>query len=311
MVKTMPGHNSAPCRSAGLVPVLLALAAGGCTSAGQVFDESKNYNSRISMVVIHHTTSDYQEALRILTVPSERPVSAHYLIPEPGDPSYPGRKLRVHQLVPEAGRAWHAGSSYWSEKTGLNDQSIGIELVNQAYCRRSSGPWPLATHTEDRICFYPDFADGQIRLLTDLLGQILQRYPDIRATDIVGHADIAPDRKIDPGPRFPWQRLYRLGYGAWYDDATVVKYWKRFSEQPLPLENIQQALHAYGYGIAVSGENDQHTRNVIRAFQMHFRPQEVSGMASAETAAVLFALIDKYHPEQLEQLLQVAVTSEP
>ncbi|NIA27060.1 MAG: penicillin binding protein PBP4B, partial [Desulfobulbaceae bacterium] len=126
-----------------------------------------------------------------------------------------------------------------------------------------------------------------------------------RPTHIIGHADIAPDRKIDPGPRFPWQRLYRLGYGAWYDDETVIRYWEQFIQQPMPVRNVQAALEAYGYGIDVTGELDKQTHNVLRAFQMHFRPSEVSNEVTPTTVAILYALIEKYYPEQLDELLVV------
>ena len=105
--------------------------------------------------------------------------------------------------------------------------SVGIELVNQTYCRKTEQTTPpeQAEQASARICFYPDFADSQLEILTGLLGDILSRHTEVKPTDIIGHSDIAPQRKIDPGPRFPWQRLYRLGYGAWYDDDTVFKYW--------------------------------------------------------------------------------------
>ena len=284
-----------------IVPALLS----GCTTSGTVTDPSLNYNSRVSIVVIHHTTADFDDSLRILTKPSSNSVSSHYLIPEPDDSSYGKSRLQVHSLVSEDSRAWHAGVSHWAGKTGLNDQSIGIELVNQTYCRRSTIVDEDADQPVRRICFFPDFADSQIALLVDLLGEILERHPDVRPTHIIGHADIAPDRKIDPGPRFPWQRLYRLGYGAWYDDETVIRYWEQFTQQPMPVRNVQAALKAYGYGLEVTGELDEQTHNVLRAFQMHFRPSQVTNEATSTTVAILYALIEKYYPEQLDELLFV------
>ncbi len=301
----------------------LLVALPGC--ADRVRVASENYNSRISVVVIHHTAENFADSLGILTKRSANPVSSHYLIPEPDDPTYGRGKLEVYELVPERYRAWHAGDSYWGGRTALNDQSIGIELVNRTHCH-AGAPIDQAIATQvagttasapidettaipdlspDTLCFYPDFADGQIELLADLLADILERYPNIKPTQIVGHSDIAPDRKIDPGPRFPWQRLYRLGFGAWYDDATVIRYWERFRRQPLPLRNVQLALKAYGYGIEVTGQLDVQTRNVLRAFQMHFRPSETYGRVTTETVATLFALIEKYYPEQLDELLRV------
>jgi len=310
--------------------LLLALytALGGCAGDGHVRVASENFNSRVGLIVIHHTTDGFANSLRILTRRSAYPVSSHYLIPEPDDPTYEKARLRVYELVPETGRAWHAGNSYWGGRTSLNDQSIGIELVNRTWCHISAvdaggvldvagvedpNPDPnpidettaIPDATPASICFYPDFADSQIELLVELLDDILERHPSVHPTQIVGHSDIAPDRKIDPGPRFPWQRLARLGYGAWYDDATVIRYWERFRLEPLPLTNVQRALRAYGYGIEVTGEFDIQTRNVLRAFQMHFRPAETFGRITPETVATLFALIEKYYPEQLDELLRV------
>jgi N-acetylmuramoyl-L-alanine amidase len=305
--------------------VLLSAALTGCAGDGRVRVASENFNTRVSLVVIHHTTDDFASSLDILTRRSGYPVSSHYLIPEPDDPTYDHSRLRIYELVPETHRAWHAGNSYWGGRTALNDQSIGIELVNRTWCYESpidvdtgrvepAETWKPGTIDEstaipdaasDSICFYPDFADSQIDLLVTLLGDILERHPSIPPTQIVGHSDIAPDRKIDPGPRFPWQRLYKLGYGAWYDDTTVVRYWERFRAEPLPLHNLQRALAIYGYGIEITGEYDVQTRNVLRAFQMHFRPTETYGRITTETVATLFALIEKYFPEQLDELLRI------
>jgi N-acetylmuramoyl-L-alanine amidase len=267
--------------------------------------ESANYNSRVSIVIIHHTTANFADSLQILTLPSANSVSSHYLIPEPDDKTYGKSRVRTYELVPESQRAWHAGTSYWAGKSGLNDQSIGIELVNQTWCHSSGMEVDPYSGNPERICFYPDFADSQIALLVDLLDDILERHPDIKPTNIIGHADIAPDRKIDPGPRFPWQRLAVLGYGAWFDDETVIRYWEQFRRQPLPLVNVQKALRAYGFGVELSGEDDEQTRNVLRAFQMHFRPMEVTSQPTTASTATLFALIEKYYPEQLDELLHV------
>lgn len=272
--------------------------------ADSVMVESENQDTRVRVIVIHHTTGDFQDSFHVLTKKTERPVSSHYLIPEPGDPSYPETDLKLYALVSEEKRAWHAGSSYWAGKTSLNDMSVGIELVNQTYCRNSEQPIPEGQEDQEipRICFYPDFDDTQMAILADLLEGILERHPDIKPTDIVGHADITPQRKIDPGPRFPWQRLYRLGYGAWYDDDTVFRYWEQFRLEMPPVLTLQTALNHYGYDIQLSGENDRQSRNVVRAFQMHFLPWQVTGEFNDQTVAVLYALLEKYRPEKLELL---------
>jgi N-acetylmuramoyl-L-alanine amidase len=285
--------------------IVVMLVAMGCDSKDTVVIDSENQDTRVRIVVIHHTTADFQDSLDILTKRSGNPVSSHYLVPEPGDPSYSKNNLKLYSLVREEARAWHAGSSYWAGKTSLNDMSIGIELVNQTYCHKSEEVIPPEAIDQEpaRICFYPDFAEPQLEILLDLLDGILARHTEVKPTHIIGHSDIAPQRKIDPGPRFPWQRLHRLGYGAWYDDDTVVKYWELFRKEMPPVPMLQTALHTYGYGIELSGEHDQQSRNVVRAFQMHFLPWQVTGEFSVETAATLFALLDKYYASKLELLL--------
>jgi len=286
----------------------LTLFLVGCDAKDQVHVESENQDTRVRVIVIHHTTADFKDSLNILTKRSSRPVSSHYLVPEPGDPSYTDKDLRLYSLVSEEARAWHAGGSYWAGKVALNDMSIGIELVNQTYCRKSELPIPpeAVDQHQPRICFFPDFAEPQLEILLDLLKGITARHTEVKPTHIVGHSDIAPQRKIDPGPRFPWQRLHRLGYGAWYDDETVFKYWEQFRQSPPDTLALQTALHTYGYGIELSGEHDEQSRNVVRAFQMHFLPWKVSSEFDAETVAVLYALLDKYYSSKLESLLSVA-----
>ena len=279
----------------------------GCASQNKntVVVDSENQDTRVRMIVIHHTSEDFQGSLDILTKDSSRPVSSHYLVPEPGDPSYKDKTLKVYQLVPEAGRAWHAGSSYWAGRTALNDMSVGIEIVNQTYCRNAAEPASQgeAGQPPARICFYPDFPESQLAMVIDLLRGITARHSEVKPTDIVGHSDIAPQRKIDPGPRFPWQRLYKLGFGAWYDDNTVFRYWEYFLTELPPVLTLQTALHEYGYAIELSGENDEQSQNVLRAFQMHFRPWLVNSEFDAETVAILYALLEKYRPEKIEPLL--------
>lgn len=301
-------HTATRCIFLATTVLITACASSG--SATRI--PSENQNSRVNIVVIHHTTANFADSVSILTKASSRPVSSHYLIPEPSDETYPHRDLKVFELVAETQRAWHAGHSYWAGKTGLNDQSIGIELVNQTYCYQREMQASIADDAETpmRLCFYPDFAESQIDLLVELLRGILERHPDVKATNIIGHADIAPGRKIDPGPRFPWQRLYQLGIGAWFDDATVIRYWEQFIANPLPLINVQRALHAYGYDLEETGEADEQTFAALRAFQMHFRPYAVSGETSLESDAILFALIEKYFPDDLETLLTIDPATE-
>lgn len=287
---------------AALAAISASCAVAACSSLSYVDVESETHSSRIDHLVLHFTTTDFGESMRLLTQRTQRPVSAHYLVPENGDPTYPRRRLQVYRLVDEGRRAWHAGQSYWRGEEALNGSSIGIEIVNRSSCI-AVDPGDEPGNPEDR-CEFLDFDDEQIDLVIELTLDILQRHPRIDPVDIVGHSDIAPDRRLDPGPTFPWQRLYEHGIGAWYDDATVAAYRDRFEASPPDLAMVQRALAAYGYDVDATGEYDAQTRAVLRAFQMHFRPSEWSGTADAETAAIAFALLEKYRPESLARLQQ-------
>ena len=145
--------------------------------------------------------------------------------------------------------------------------------------------------------------DYKIELLIELSKEILKRNPDILPTNIIGHSDIAPQRKNDPGPRFPWYQLYQAGIGAWYEQETVIKYWQLFDDQMPNIGLIQQALHRYGYDIQESGELDRQTQAVLHAFQTHFVPWKITDRADEQTVATLFALLEKYMPERAKKLL--------
>ncbi len=285
------------CKRFLMISAIAALTTGCSLFDGKVEVQSANQNSRVSIIVLHHTAINFGRSLKVLVEPSSGPVSSHYLIPEPGDPSYPHNDLKVYQLVRETQRAWHAGRSYWRGKRGLNDQSIGIEIVNvpECYSLDDAGPEKPYVATE-RACFFPDFPGQQMELVEKLLLDILKRYPGISPMNIVAHSDIAPQRKNDPGPRFPWERLAKLGIGAWYDNATVVKYLKRLQTESLTTLQLQQALNDYGYQIEITGELDEQTRLVVSAFQMHFDRSNVSGSFTPGTVARLLALLEKYVP---------------
>lgn len=302
----------------GLYTALLVLFLTACTGTPRPYPlehvTSENANDRIRFLVMHYTAADFESSLKILTLPSSGPVSAHYLVPETDDPSYPDKALKVYQLVDESRRAWHAGSSRWEDREALNDQSIGIEIVNVAHCH------PPMEQALDGICFFPEFDPEQIKLVTALAQNILSRYPDITPTRVVGHGDIQPARKNDPGPRFPWQQLARAGVGAWYRDETVLSYYQRLeSGAPLsahtevaesdhtqtPSEDERQfagLLAAYGYGLEPLCASLAEIQRYTRAFQYHFRPERVSGVVDNQTRAILLALLEQYWPEKLLRL---------
>ena len=290
-----------------LASVLASCALIACAPLRFVDAVSENQGSRIEHIVIHFTSVDFAESLRLLTERTERPVSAHYLVPENGDPTYSSRRLRVYRLVGEDQRAWHAGQSHWRGDTALNSSSIGIEIVNRSGCV-AVVPGNEPGTPEDR-CEFRDYDAEQIELVIELVLDILRRHPGIDPVDIVGHSDIAPDRRLDPGPKFPWRRLYERGIGAWYDEDTVQRYRERFEARPPALALLQRALAAYGYDVDDTGEHDARTQLALRAFQMHFRPSDWSGQPDTETAAIVFALLEKYRPRSLDALTDPA--SEP
>lgn len=273
---------------------------------------SQNKSSRVRFLVLHFTTIDFATSLRVLTQPSPdgHSVSSHYLVPEEGDASYGDKALKVYQLVDEHDRAWHAGPGKWEDREYVNDQSIGIEIVNRSECASAENVTVLSEGIHNqRICFFPDYSQQQLSLLVSLVRDILKRYPDISATRVVGHADVLPAHKNDPGPRFPWQWLSTQGIGAWYDFATVTKYWKVWREQPVDILLLQRALAAYGYGIEETGVLDEQTSQVLWAFQAHFLPWEYHGQASPATLATVLALVEKYFPEKLAGLSATRATN--
>lgn len=233
---------------------------------------SPNFNQRIFNLVLHYTALDFETSLKVLTDP-KREVSAHYLIPET---DIDGQR-KIFQLVQDKERAWHAGVSNWKNRSGLNDTSIGIEIVNLGYSDK-----------DGKRTWYP-FTDYQIESVIEISKIIIERY-QIQATNIIGHSDIAPGRKLDPGPLFPWKKLYKNGIGTWYDEESL-------EIQPnakIDIQRLQKNLRTFGYAINITGKFDQQTRTVLQAFQMHFRPNNYSGNLDAETIAILENLIKKY-----------------
>jgi len=213
--------------------------------------------ARIDMLVLHYTgMRTAEEALARLCDPAAR-VSAHYTIDRDGT---------VYAHVPEERRAWHAGVSYWAGEQNVNGRSIGIELVNPGH----------------EFGYIP-FAEPQIAALIALACGILKRHP-IRPARVLGHSDVAPNRKEDPGELFPWKTLAEFGIGIW--PAVRAETGTAF---PRTEEGFASALARFGYG--VPPEVDWPVADAVRAFQRHFRPSCINGIADPECADILDALL--------------------
>jgi N-acetylmuramoyl-L-alanine amidase len=220
---------------------------------------------RPDMLVLHYTGMPVEgEALQWLCNPVSE-VSAHYFVFEDGG---------VLQLVPEARRAWHAGVASWAGDTDINSCSIGIEIANAGH------PGGL-----------PPFGEEQVESVIALCRDIASRW-GIPPDRILAHSDVAPGRKLDPGENFPWDRLHRAGIGHWVSPPPIRdgRFFSRGDEGP-PVEALQAMFVLYGYGAPVSGHFDEATEAVVAAFQRHFRPERVDGVADASTITALRDLI--------------------
>ena len=229
---------------------------------------SPNHGERtcgVDSIILHYTGMPTgEEALQRLCNPIAE-VSCHYFVWEDG---------HTLQLVPESRRAWHAGKGFWAGQTDMNSASIGIEIVNPG-------------HEGDS----PAFPDKQIDAVIALCKDICARHA-IAPQRVLAHSDIAPIRKRDPGELFPWDKLHAAGIGHWVKPHAIAG--GRFFERGLhgqPVEALQAMLALYGYGVEINGHYDEATESVVRAFQRHFRPEKVDGIADASTIMTLRDLI--------------------
>lgn len=251
-----------------LLSVFVASLLVGCV-AGPTLDTSHpsvNHDSRVQFVILHYTSTTLERSLALLT---HGEVSSHYLIND--------QPATVYKLVDEDQRAWHAGESEWQGRTWLNSSSIGIEMINLGY-----------TVTPNGRVWYP-YSDKQIDALIVLLRGIVQRY-HINPKNVLGHSDIAPLRKVDPGPLFPWQRLAQAGLARWPDAQAVARQQMFYSTNLPSIVWFQQQLAQLGYATPQTGELDVATHHVLSAFQMHYRPARFDGQPDAQTAALLQVL---------------------
>ena len=215
-----------------------------CRSPNQ--DERPKGNL-VDMVVLHYTGMKNGEmAVERLCNPLAE-VSAHYIVFEDG---------HLIQLVSEDRRAWHAGSAFWRGNTDINERSIGIEIVNPGH--------------EFGLTKFPE---KQMAALESLIIEIIQRY-SISGHNIVGHSDVAPRRKIDPGELFDWRRLYKSGIGIWPNPSLVDS-----------IDNVRAEMLFSQFGYETVD-----MKKTIEAFQRHFRPREVTGILDRETSQLLSGL---------------------
>lgn len=271
------------------------LTACGTPGIQYTLDKSvktPNQDSRVQFLVFHYTALPLEKSLKVLASEGTG-VSAHYLVSD--TPGATGM-MEVYRLAREERRTWHAGVSFWSGSRLLNPASIGIEIVNLGY-HEADDKLPLMQRR-----WYP-FSAQQIEATAQLAQNIIKRH-HIKPVNVVGHADVSPGRKVDPGPLFPWHELFvRYQIGAW-PDADRVEFYKNTSpfSQPLnaaliptpQITALQQKLQRYGYETPQTGILDEQTSAVIAAFQMHFRPTLYDGMPDVETVAILDALLEKY-----------------
>jgi N-acetylmuramoyl-L-alanine amidase len=217
------------------------------------------------MILLHYTGMPDTEGALARLCSAGTDVSAHYVVLEDG---------RIVQCVPEARRAWHAGIASWAGEDDINSCSIGIEIVNRGH------DWG-----------YPEYPLRQIAAVIALCRGIILRR-DVPSRRVLAHSDVAPSRKKDPGEKFPWHSLANSGVGHWVQPAPVGA-----GEGIQPgaindeVRDLQQALARYGYGIATTGKYDTATMEVVTAFQRHFRPARVDGLADHSTLATLRSLL--------------------
>lgn len=222
--------------------------------------------SRPDMIILHYTGMKTGEAAEAWLCAPESQVSSHYLVHEDG---------RIVQMVRESDRAWHAGKSFWRGVTDVNSHSIGIEIANPGH---EFG--------------YRGFPGKQIAAVIELCRGIIARHPIVQQR-VLGHSDVAPGRKVDPGEKFPWRKLAEAGIGHFVAPARAGgKALLGPGDQGAALEELQSMLSLYGYGIDITGVYDEPTSVVVSAFQLHFRPRRVDGLADRSTVDTLRRLLE-------------------
>jgi len=225
----------------------------------------RNQGRLPDMILLHYTGMPDVEGAIAQLCTAGTDVSAHYIVLEDG---------RIVQCVPESKRAWHAGVASWAGEEDINSCSIGVEIVNRGH------DWG-----------YPDFPLRQIAAVIALCrGIMLRRH--VPSHRVLAHSDVAPHRKKDPGEKFPWHSLANSGVGHWVTPAPIVRgEGLKLGMISDSVRDLQQALARYGYGSPISGKFDAATAEVVTAFQRHFRPARVDGIADHSTLVTLQSLL--------------------
>ncbi len=220
-----------------------------------------------ALLIMHYTGMESAGAALDLLCNEHSNVSCHYLVEENGD---------ITQMVGESQRAWHAGHSHWAGEDDINSSSIGIEIVNEGHGRILKG-----------------FPDRQIAAVMELSKDIIERH-SIQPRNVIGHSDIAPARKKDPGEKFPWGLLFENGIGHYVTPAPLAgDQGAGPGDEGGEIRNVQKSLLRYGYLINTDGRFTQRTSDVVTAFQRHFRPDRIDGRLDQSTITTLAQLIDR------------------
>lgn len=252
------------------IALFFAVLLAGCATSPVPLDKTfsaVSQDSRVRFLILHYTSIGSALSLKVLT---QQTVSSHYLIDD-------GDEAKVYALVDESRRAHHAGVSYWKGATHLNSSSIGIEIVN------------LGLRNTEQGRLWSPYSPKQAERIVALVRDITQRH-GISPDRVLGHSDIAPQRKQDPGPLFPWKALADAGLVLWPDASRVAMARAQFDMALPDVVWFQEKLAAHGFEVARTGTLDEATRVVLSAFQMKYRPTNYSGVMDAETAALLEAL---------------------
>lgn len=226
---------------------------------------------RADMIILHYTGMEAGPSAEEWLCDPVSEVSSHYLVNEDGS---------VLQMVRESDRAWHAGRGSWRGRSDVNSFSIGIEVANPGHAYG-----------------YPDFTGAQIDTVIALCRDIAERHA-IAPERVLAHSDTAPGRKVDPGEKFPWAELHAAGVGHYVEPSPIGG--GRFlaaGERGEPVEALQSMLALYGYGVDISGSFDATTEAVVAAFQRHFRPRRVDGVADRSTIDTLHRLLAALPPD--------------